>query len=72
VLERTAIDRTVARAGRIKEHQKWRHSALRTALARKTNPPLVALQEAPAVTTELTFTVTDWLALPPAPLQLSV
>ena len=46
--------------------------ALRTALACNTNPPLVALHEAPPATTGLTFTVTDLLALPPAPLQVSV
>jgi hypothetical protein len=45
---------------------------LRTAFACNTSPPLVALQEAPPATTPLTFTVTDWLALPPEPLQVSV
>jgi hypothetical protein len=43
----------------------------RTAFARNTSPPLVALQEAAPVTTGVTFTVTDWLALPPDPLQVS-
>jgi hypothetical protein len=42
-------------------------------LACKLSPPLVALHEGPpAVVTEETLTVTDWLALPPEPLQLSV
>jgi len=48
--------------------------ALRTALARNANPPLVAVQEAPAVVvvTEVTFTVADRLAVPPEPVQVRV
>jgi hypothetical protein len=46
--------------------------ALRTALACTVRPPLVALHDGPPVTTGLTFTVTDWLALPPEPVQVSV
>jgi len=45
--------------------------ALRTTFARNTSPPLVAVQEGPPLTTGLTLTVTDWLALPPGPVQVS-
>jgi len=44
----------------------------RTALARSVSPPLVALHEGPAPVVEDTLTVADWLALPPAPVQVSV
>jgi hypothetical protein len=44
----------------------------RTALARSVSPPLVALHEGPATVVEDTLTVADWLALPPAPVQVSV
>jgi len=44
---------------------------LRVTAARNVSPPLVALHEGPpAATTGLTVTVTDWLALPPEPLQV--
>jgi hypothetical protein len=45
---------------------------LRTASARNVSPPLVALHDAPFTVTLATLTVTDRLALPPGPVQLSV
>jgi len=45
---------------------------LRAANARNVSPPLVALQEGPFTATIETFTVTERLALPPGPMQLSV
>ena len=46
---------------------------VRTTFACSFRLPLVLLQEGPAaVTEEETFTVADWLALPPGPVQVSV
>jgi hypothetical protein len=45
--------------------------AVRTAFACNVNLPLVALHEGPPAVPEFTFTVTDWLALPPGPVHVS-
>ena len=46
--------------------------APRTALAFNDSEPFVAEQDEPVGGVELTLTVTDWVAVPPAPVQLSV
>ena len=48
--------------------------AVRTTFACNVRLPLLAVHEGPpaVVVPEATFTVTDWLALPPEPLQVSM
>jgi hypothetical protein len=52
-----------------KKAKKGDTPALRTARACKVKCPLAALHDEPSAADEATLTITDWLMVPPSPVQ---